>query len=185
MIHNKARIHRRTESESVYRQVRLMWPLVAGAVGLIVFSVAVFWAASAAGITGLGAEVRPRLIPAGVPVRVAASQLQSGKLVVFQVAGSQQVPFVVVRPAGGVARAALASCRVCYRQHRGNQPHEFAVLCARCRTEMKIPGPHDPEKKRSCDLVKLSYRRDDGDVLISDSDLLEANRALEEANTSK
>ena len=180
------RIHRRTESPSVSRQIRLMWPLIAGAIGLILFSVGVFWAASSSrGNTALGAEVKPGQIPAGVPVRISASQLRSGKLVVLQVAGIQQVPFVVMRPAGGVVRAALASCRVCYEQHQHNEFHEFGVVCARCRKRMNMPGPQDPDKKLACDLVKLPYREENGDVLISHDDLSRTNRFLREARSSQ
>ncbi len=181
----KARIHRRTESPSVSRQIRLMWPLIVGAVGLILFSVGVFWAASSTGNTALGAEVKPGQIPAGVPVRISASQLRSGKLVVLQVAGIQQVPFVVMHPAGGVVRAALASCRVCYARHQHNEFHELGVVCARCRKRMRLPGPQDPEKKLACDLVKLPYREENGDVLISHDDLSRANRILSETKSSQ
>lgn len=185
MIGYKARIRQRTESASVYRQIRLMWPLIAGAVGLIVLSVAVFWAASRNGIAALGAQVKPGQIPAGVPIRISASQLRSGKLVAFQVAGVPQVPFVVARLAAGVARAALASCRVCFEQHQHNELHEFGVVCARCRMRMMIPGPQDPDNKLACDLVKLPYRQENGDVLISGDDLVRANRTLRGSNKSQ
>lgn len=183
MIGYKARIRQRTESASVYRQIRLMWPLIAGAVGLIVLSGAVFWAASRTGNTALGAEVKPTQLPAGVPIRVSASQLQLGRLIALQV-GGKQLPLVVMR-ASGVVRAALASCRVCYEQHQHNEFHEFGVVCARCRVRMKIPGPQDPDKKLACDLVKLPYRQENGDVLISGDDLLQANRTLRESNQSQ
>lgn len=176
---------RTTKSASVYRELRLMWPIIAGAVGLIVLSAAVFWAASRTDNTALGTEVRPTQLPAGVPVRVSVSQLPPGRLLTLQIAG-KQVPLVVMRSASGVVRAALASCRVCYEQHQQNEFHEFGVVCARCRKRMNMPGPHDPDKKLACDLVKVPYRvEEDGDVLISHDDLSRADRFLSDAKSSR
>ncbi len=97
----------------------------------------------------------------GQEVRVPLSQVEDGKMHLFNVkVGSQSLRFMVIKKPNGYA-AALDACRICgaegYRQDGQN------VVCRHCGSAIYVPSVGD---QGGCNPIGVASRVDGSDMLI-------------------
>ncbi|MDR0828459.1 MAG: DUF2318 domain-containing protein [Desulfovibrio sp.] len=84
--------------------------------------------------------------------------------------GQNSIKFFLVRDSGGVVRAALDACDVCWKEGRGYQPKDGAMVCLNCG--QRFPLSRIGIIKGGCNPHPLKFDLKDNTVSIESSELL-------------
>jgi uncharacterized membrane protein len=121
----------------------------------------------------------PRELQAGSDLVLPLAQLKTNKLFLFRyrIDPSTAASVAVQRGADGIIRAALASCRSCFKSR--NYEWSGKLVCGHCRHVMKMPDPVKEldVNKSGCALTALEYVVGD-DSLSVRGDIIKAEFAL-------